>query len=374
MGIEAGLFVGTRPSLIMAAPIVRAIDAAGIDLQLVHTGQHYSDNMDKIFFEELMLREPDVRFARSEGSAGPARQIADILVGAEDWLISEKPKIVLALGDTNSNFAAAVAACKHGVPVWHIEAGERAFDMASPEEQNRVMIDHISVLNLCTNEKSRKNLLQEGIDQSRIAVVGNPIVDSLIKNLDRAENAGFDDPELLACIDAPFWIMTLHRQETVDDKTLLAAVLAGLADQARKHGCRIIFPMHPRTFSNAKKFGLLTKLTEMPEFLIKPGLGYLQFISLLRRAEICLTDSGGVQQEAAILSIPTVTVMDSTPWPETVDDGVNTLAPPSTETDWSQPISYALNRKRRDGIWDGFGDGHTGEKIAQLLKRHLQTG
>lgn len=372
MGIEAGLFVGTRPSLIMAAPIVRAIDAAGIDLQLIHTGQHYSNNMDRIFFEELMLREPDVRFVRSEGPAGPARQIADILIGAEDWLDAEKPKIVLALGDTNSNFAAAVAACKHGIPVWHIEAGERAFDMSSPEEQNRVMIDHISSLNLCTNEKSRKNLLREGIDQSKIAVVGNPIVDSLIKNLDRADNAGLDDPELLACLESPFWIMTLHRQETVDDKALLNAVLIGLADQARKHQRRIVFPMHPRTYSNAERFGLLAKFAKIPEFLIKPGLGYLQFISLLRRAEICVTDSGGVQQEAAILSVPTVTAMESTPWPETVDEGINILAPPSVGADWSTPISYALKRERREGIWEGFGDGRSGEKIAKLLQTHLQ--
>ena len=367
--VDAGLVIGTRPSFIMAAPIIHAIDQADINLHVIHTGQHYSDNMDSVFFADLGLRRPDTRLASSEGGT-PARQLADILIGAETWVINTRPKVVMVLGDTNSNFAAAVAARKQGTPIWHIEAGERSHNIASTEEQNRVMIDHISSLHLCTNEKSRGNLLNEGLSDENIRIVGNPIVDTLVKNLKKAENYHFDDLIIRNTIAQPYWLMTLHRQESVDNRETLSSILHNIARQARIHGRKIIFPVHPRTMVNIKKFNIENIIFNVDEFLVLPGLRYIQFISLLSNSELCITDSGGVQQESAITSIPTVTVMESTPWPETVEMGINVLVSPGSK-DWSTPFKSALTAKRHDGIWKGFGNGNTGQLIAELLREHI---
>lgn len=365
-----GIVVGTRPSFIMAAPIIRAIDATALQLRIVHTGQHFSDNMDRVFFAELGIREPDHRVPQAAETGGSARQIAHMLVGVDDWIAAAGPAALIVLGDTNSNLAAALAARKRKVPFAHVEAGERAFDDQSPEEENRVVIDHLAAWLLATNERSRRNLLREGLAEETIFVVGNPIVDSLRQWLDspavdavRARRRA-EHPR-------PYAVMTLHRQESVDRREVLAAILDGVGAVARALDLGIVAFLHPRTLGNIDRLGLQPLLAAQPRISVVPAAGYVEFIGTLAGAALCLTDSGGVQQEACVLEVPCVTLLDKTPWPQTVEVGANMLGGRSPDT--ILPAARTMLARRGGGpAWrELFGQGDTGRRIADLLVERL---
>lgn len=304
--------IGARPQFIKAAPMSRALRVDHTEI-LVHTGQHYDDNMSAVFFRELGIPEPDVHIGAGGGSH--AEQTAKMLLGIEQVLLQHRPDLLLIYGDTNSTLAGALAAAKLHVPVAHVEAGLRSFNRRMPEEINRVMADHLSALLLCPSEAAAAHLAAEGITAG-VRVVGDVMADALLGAAARA-----DESTVLARFGLQprgYVLATVHRAENTDDPQRLAAVMQGLADTGRP----VLFPVHPRTRKAMVQAGV-----PMPaNVLACDPLGYLDLVRALRDADLVLTDSGGLQKEAYWLAVPCVTLRDETEWRETVDAGWNRLA------------------------------------------------
>jgi UDP-N-acetylglucosamine 2-epimerase (non-hydrolysing) len=362
------LLLGTRPEIIKMSPVIRACERRGVDFLLIHTGQHYSYEMDRIFFEELRLPEPGYQLETGPGSH--AEQTGKIMTGVEQILAREKPDTLLVQGDTNTVLAGALAASKclvrrgaHGVgplpvKIGHVEAGLRSSDRTMPEEINRIVADHLSDYCFAPTEDARGNLLREGIGEEKIFVTGNTIVDAVRENLALAGRGG----DITRDLDLPekgYFLLTLHRQENVDHKARLAGILGALKRLNESTGIPILFPMHPRTEKMIRTFGLPVEGLRV----MKP-LGFLPFLQLESGARLVLTDSGGVQEEACILGVPCVTLRDSTERPETVAVGANIVAgvtpssiPGAVDTMLGRPVSWE----------NPFGDGRSGERIVALL-------
>ncbi|HOX34738.1 MAG TPA: UDP-N-acetylglucosamine 2-epimerase (non-hydrolyzing) [Methanoregulaceae archaeon] len=357
------VILGTRPEIIKMSPLIRACEESGEDYFILHTGQHYSYAMDRVFFEELALPAP--AFNLDVGSGTHAVQTGAILAGAERIIAERKPDVVLVQGDTNTVLAGALAASKsytrgrgEQVLVGHVEAGLRSFDRKMPEEINRVLTDHISDFLFAPTAASRKNLLNEGIDDRKIHITGNTIVDAVRQNLALAKEKG-DTPGSLGLERDEYILVTLHRQENVDDKARLSGIMRGLMSVRKKFGMEMVFPVHPRTEKMIRAFGIDTR-----GIRLVPPLGFLEFLQLESEARLALTDSGGVQEECCILSVPCVTIRDSTERPETVDVGANTVAGFSPQG----ILAAAGTMLSRDRRWENpFGDGRAGERILAVL-------
>jgi UDP-N-acetylglucosamine 2-epimerase (non-hydrolysing) len=359
------IVLGTRPEIIKMSPVIRACEKRGEDFFLLHTGQHYSYEMDRVFFEELDLPVP--AFNLDVGSGSHAVQTGAILTGTEKVLHEQKPDTVLVQGDTNTVLAAALAASKSyvrdgGLPVrvGHVEAGLRSFDCRMPEEINRVLADHLSDYLFAPTGIARQNLKNEGIGDEKIFVTGNTIVDAVHQNLAIAQkNTGA--VKSLGLSKNGYFLVTLHRQENVDDKRRLAGILDGLSRISDDHGLPVIFPVHPRTEKMIRTFGLKTRGIQT----IAP-LGFLAFLQLESQARLALTDSGGVQEETCILRVPCVTIRNSTERPETVDAGSNIVA--GFQPD--EIVNAARQMLARKRTWKNpFGDGKAGERIVDILRK-----
>ena len=362
------IVLGTRPEIIKMSPIIRACEQRGEDYFILHTGQHYSYDMDRVFFEDLNLPAP--AFNLDVGSMSHAAQTGAILAGTEKVFLEQKPDVVLVQGDTNTVFAGALAASKSyvrgaaGLPiqVGHIEAGLRSFDRTMPEEINRVLTDHISDYLFAPTGTAKKNLIKEGIRKEKIFVVGNTIVDAVRQNLAVAEKK-IDTVRALELKKNGYFLVTLHRQENVDNKKRLSGILKGLFRIHEEHGLPLVFPVHPRTEKMIRTFKLSTRGIQT----IQP-LGFLEFLQLESQARLALTDSGGVQEEACILGVPCVTIRTSTERPETVDAGANIVAGFETDT-IVNAAQKMLDQKRR---WaNPFGNGKTGERILNILGKEI---
>lgn len=342
--------VGARPQFVKAAAVSRVLRRRHAEV-LVHTGQHYDQNMSAVFFEELGIPAPDVNLA--VGSAGHGAQTGAMLAKIEDVLLAERPDWTLVYGDTNSTLAGALAAVKLHIRVAHVEAGLRSFNRAMPEEINRVLTDHASDLLLCPGQTAVENLAREGIT-SGVALVGDVMADALRLAVERA------DPTILATLNlaaGAYALATIHRAENTDDPARLAEILAGLAALEMP----VIFPVHPRTRRAIAALGL-----EPPPGLrlIEP-VGYLAMVALMRGARVILTDSGGVQKEAYWLGAPCVTLRDETEWVETVAQGWNTLAGADAAR-----IVAAARRPRPDmPRVTLYGDGHAAERCVAALEQ-----
>jgi len=348
--------VGTRPGIVMFSPIIADLQERGADFSIVHSGQHYSDNMDTTFFRELHLPQPTYRVADVEKSPTHAGQTAAMMVGIETYLFERRPCLVLVGGDANTNLAAALAAAKLNIPIGHVEAGERSFDRRMPEEQNRIVIDHLSEYLYATDENSVRNLEREGL-RGGIVTTGNPIVDASLRNITFAQPV-----DRLSEITGPsgrYAVMTLHREENADCKPRLRSVLEGASRVAQMIGAPVIFFIHPRTRKRMTEFGMGCWVASLEGVTMLDAVGYMQFIGTLRNAVLCLTDSGGVQQEACIHHVPCVTLRDNTEWQCTIDLGANRLAgckPASivaaagqaliAPTDWPIPFGGQGSSKR----------------------------
>jgi len=348
--------VGTRPEIIKMAPVIRECKKRGIADLIIHTGQHYSYEMDKVFFEELELRDPD--YMLSVGSGTDAEQIGKILVGVESALTNEQPDVVLVEGDTNSVFAGAFAATKLHIEVGHVEAGLRSFDRFMPEEINRVLTDHVSDFLFAPTAKAEKNLLTEGISANKISITGNTIVDAVHQNLQLAQKTVSVLSEL-NLEDKNYFLITAHRRENVDNKARLSDILKGLTELHYEFDVPIIFPMHPRTKKRVADFNLaLDGITP------SSPIGFLEFLLLEANAELIITDSGGVQEEACILRVPCITVRDNTERPETVGAGSNLVV--GTEPNRIVAGAKAMLNTPRN--WSNpFGDGDSGPRIVSIL-------
>jgi UDP-N-acetylglucosamine 2-epimerase (non-hydrolysing) len=349
--------VGTRPEIIKMAPIVRACEARGVECLLLHTGQHYSFEMDGVFFQELELPAP--KHNLEVGSGSQAYQIAAIIRGMEPILTSEKPDVVLVEGDTNSVLAAGLAAHKLGIEVGHVEAGLRSYDRGMPEEINRILTDHLSDHLYAPTEHARTILRGEGIGESRIHVTGNTVVDEVLRQRERARSLD----GLAARFDVrpgAYILATVHRAENVDDESRLRGIFTGLAESGRALGMPVLAALHPRTSQKLDRLGV--SLDGVVRRL--PPLGYLDFLGLHADAALVLTDSGGLQEEACCLRVPCVTLRDNTERPESVQVGANVLA--GAEPEAIVRAARTMREKPRDWA-NPFGDGKSGERIVDLL-------
>jgi UDP-N-acetylglucosamine 2-epimerase (non-hydrolysing) len=351
------MVLGTRPEIIKLSPLIRECERLGLDYSILHTGQHYSYNMDRVFFEDLEL--PDARYNLDVGSGSHGWQTGKMLVGIEKVLKKEMPDVVLVQGDTNSTLAGALAATKLGIKVGHVEAGLRSYDRRMPEEINRLLTDHCSDYLFAPTDKSKKILLSEGVSKEKIFVTGNTVVDAVFQNLEianRKRNVMND----LHLKPRDYFLVTAHRQENVDSKARFAWILRGLRNIAKEFGLPIIYPIHPRSRKQMKEFGLQPNEVR----LIEP-VDFLGFLQLENNAKLVLTDSGGVQEETCVLRVPCVTLRDNTERPETVEVGSNILA----GTDSNRILECARAMVLRENSWENpFGDGDAGQNIIEILR------
>ena len=353
--------VGTRPNFVKAAPVVAALGAAGCEQVLVHTGQHYDERMSDIFFRQLGLPRPDTDLG--VGSGSHARQTADLLVALEGELTARAPALVTVYGDVNSTLAAALAAAKLGIPVAHVEAGLRSFDMTMPEEVNRRLVDQLARLLFATSPEAVGHLAREGVDTDRVHLVGNPMIDTLLTHLEQFDAASARTAHRLP---ERYGVVTLHRPANVDDPEAAAAAARVLTEAARH--LDLVVPLHPRGRAALRAAGH----ADAPGIHLLDPLGYVEFMSLVRGAAAVITDSGGVQEETTVLGVPCLTLRTTTERPVTVTHGTNRLIRHGE-------LVPAL-RKLLDGggaapvegppLWDGRAGARIAGVITGWLERH----
>lgn len=350
--------VGARPNFMKAAPVLRALAAfPDVHQTLVHSGQHYDRSMSDVFFEQLGVPDPDVNLA--VGSDSHARQTANIMQRFEPVLLEKRPDWVLVYGDVNSTIAAALVCSKLRFRIAHVEAGLRSFDRTMPEEINRLLTDQISDLLFTPSDDGNVNLLKEGIPAGRIRLVGNVMIDTLVRLLPLAEA---NSPELMRQLGiSRFGLVTLHRPATVDSLDVLIPVLEALNEIAME--LPIVFPLHPRTRAqlgnSIQKFSSSLKIVE--------PLPYLDFLGLQKHATVVITDSGGIQEETTFLGVPCLTVRDNTERPITVTLGTNTIVgrdPASLK----EAVGKVLHGPRKKGEIPQLWDGRAAERIANILR------
>lgn len=350
--------LGTRPEIIKMSPLIRACSGQGLDYEISHTGQHYSYAMDRIFFEQLDLPLPAHNLDVGSGTHGA--QTAQILTGLEKIFLRQHPGIVLVQGDTNTVLAGALAASKLHIPVGHVEAGLRSFDRSMPEEINRIIADHVADQLYAPTTISFNNLVQEGIAREKITVTGNTVVDAIQQNIRIAHNK-VHPLEELGLEPQEYFLVTAHRAENVDDPVRLAEILTGLRNVSVQFGLPVVFPMHPRTRKMVHEFSLSTEGIQVMD-----PVGYLEFLVLESMAALILTDSGGVQEEGCILSVPCVTLRNNTERPETIDAGANILAGTQPE----MILTAAARMMESTRTWKNpFGDGNAACRIIDICKK-----
>jgi UDP-GlcNAc3NAcA epimerase len=345
--------IGNRPQFVKAAAVSHPLRAAA-DEVLVHTGQHYDDELSRVFFEELALPPPEHHL--DLGGGGNTEQTARMLAALGPLLAAEAPDAALVYGDTNSTLAGALAAAQAGVPLAHVEAGMRSYDRAMPEELNRVLTDHAADLLLCSSERAAANLRAEGV-LGEIVVVGDVMVDvaRLLAPRARARVAVL---EALEVEPGGYLLATAHRAGNVDDPARLERLVGLLAAMP----CPVVLPLHPRTRARLEAAGLLGALEAEPGVRLVAPVGYLDFTALLLHARAVLTDSGGVQKEAYLAGVPCVTLRSRTEWTETVDAGWNTLV----DLDADAALA-ALEREPPAERPPLYGDGRAGARVVEAL-------
>jgi UDP-N-acetylglucosamine 2-epimerase (non-hydrolysing) len=353
------LVAAARPNFMKVAPVWRALEATGrFNLTLVHTGQHYDDNMSKVFFDDLKMPRPDVHLG--VGSGSHAEQTARVMLAFEQALMDADPDLVIVVGDVNSTLACALVAVKRGVPVAHVEAGLRSFDRTMPEEINRQLTDTVSDLLFTTSPEAKENLEREGITGA-VHFVGNVMIDSLRTWEKAAEKSNILTD--LGLEPRAYGVVTLHRPSNVDDMVQLAGLMKALTVIGET--CPLVFPVHPRTRARLEAAGLGDQGVGMR--LIDP-VGYLDFLKLLKYSCIVLTDSGGIQEETTALGLPCLTIRDNTERPITITMGTNRLV----GTDTARIIAEAQDVLRR-GVTDAripdLWDGNAAPRIAQEIVR-----
>jgi UDP-N-acetylglucosamine 2-epimerase (non-hydrolysing) len=354
------LVAAARPNFMKVAPVWRALDATGkFDLTLVHTGQHYDDNMSKVFFDDLGLPRPDAHLGI--GSGTHAEQTARVMLAFEPVLVETDPDLVIVVGDVNSTLACTIVAAKRDVPVAHVEAGLRSFDRTMPEEINRMVTDILCDLLFTTSPEAIENLHREGVDPGKIHHVGNVMIDSLRVYEGAAESSGI--LESLGLVAKKYGLVTLHRPSNVDDPARLTRLLDALFDIAED--CPLVFPVHPRTRHMIDTVQYAVRGVGM--LLIAP-VGYLDFLKLMKYSCIVLTDSGGIQEETTALGIPCLTIRDSTERPITVTVGTNRLVgtdPARLAVEARDVLRNGIKGARIPDLWDG----NAAPRIAQVVER-----
>ena len=355
--------VGARPNFMKIAPVMDEMRrrAARLKPLLVHTGQHYDEAMSESFFADLALPRPDINLG--VGSASHAEQTARIMVAFEQVLISERPDWVVVVGDVNSTMAATLVAAKTEVRVAHVEAGLRSRDRQMPEEINRLVTDTLADLLLTPSRDADENLRREGIAPHKIRFVGNVMIDTLFRSLERAQQA-----TALSRFDLRpkgFATMTLHRPSNVDERARLAGILDAVA--AIQERLPVIFPVHPRTRARLEEFALIERARRLPGLTLTEPLGYLDFLQLYSNSRLVLTDSGGIQEETTALGIPCLTLRHNTERPITVSEGTNRIVgndPEVIRREAFDALDHPPPRGRVPELWDG----HAAARIVDAIE------
>lgn len=361
--IKICIILGTRPEIIKMSPVIRECQKRKINFFVIHTGQHYSYNMDKIFFMDLNLPLPKYNLEIGSGLQG--EQTAKMIIGIEKILIKEKPSVVLVQGDTNSVLAGAISASKLHITLGHIEAGLRSYDKNMPEEINRIISDHISDLLFVPTLVAKNNLIKEGIDYNKIILTGNTIVDSVFQNIKIAEKKS-NILNNLKLSKNNFFLLTIHRAENTDNKHRLLNIFKGIEKVLKKYNKFLIWPIHPRTKLKIEKYKISNFIYKYNNFKIIEPLGFLDFLMLEKNALLIMTDSGGVQEEACILNTPCVTLRDNTERPETIRVGANFIAG-INPVKILKGVKKMVNTKKN---WENpFGDGLASKKIIDIIFR-----
>ena len=348
--------VGARPNLMKLAPVYRAIAKfPEIEQLVVHTGQHYDFNMSDVFFQQLGTGAPDINL--EVGSASHAKQTAEVMVRFESVVMERRPDLVLVYGDVNSTVAAALVCAKLAVRVGHVEAGLRSFDRLMPEEINRLVTDQLADLLFTPSEDGDRNLNREGIPTEKIHLVGNVMIDTLVRMLPACES------HLPADVPSRFALVTLHRPSNVDDLDWLKGLLQTLEEISSD--LTIVFPVHPRTRQRMNDIGLNGSTSRLRLMEPQP---YLAFLALQQRAAVVITDSGGIQEETTYLNVPCLTVRENTERPITVEMGTNILVGRDPER-IRKELEMILAGQTKQGQVPPLWDGHAAERIAEIVAR-----
>ena len=375
---------GARPNFMKIASIADAVKAYNsgvlqrpaeiehIDHVIVHTGQHYDRKMSQTFFDELGIPSPDINLG--VGSGSHARQTADIMKAFENVLLDQCPDVLLVVGDVNSTIACSLVASKIKYPagqkrkrplIVHVEAGLRSFDREMPEEVNRILTDSLSDMLFVTEQSAIKNLSREGVQPERIVFVGNVMIDTLKRHLQRAESSPIREELGLDC---PYGLVTLHRPSNVDSHKKLTTLVDVLLAIAAKR--KLVFAVHPRTRVNLESFNLLSRLSNSPGIILTEPLSYLDFLNLINHADLVVTDSGGIQEETTFLDVPCVTLRENTERPVTVETGSNYLI--GTDPDKIlETVNIILSGKGKKTVVPELWDGKAGQRIITSLAAYF---
>ncbi len=358
--------VGARPNFMKIAPLMEAYKSCHkIEPLLVHTGQHYDEEMSDLFFRQLGIPEPDVNL--EIGSASHAVQTAEIMKAFEPICLKYKPDVVLVVGDVNSTVACGLVAVKLGIKLVHVEAGLRSGDRGMPEEINRICTDAMSDMLFCTEQSGVDNLLREGVPEHKIAMVGHVMIDTLLKNLEKASKSTIvDELRSKECVNGDgFAVLTMHRPSNVDDPAVFSRILDAL--DVVQQDMPILFPIHPRTRKNIAEYGLQGHVDRLPNLHLLEPIGYLDFLKLTSSANIVLTDSGGIQEETTVLKIPCITLRENTERPVTAEIGSNQIVGTDTEkivAAYKNVMSGHWREPQVPPLWDG----RAAERIVQSLQ------
>ena len=356
--------VGARPNFIKIAPIHKAFQKYSDDIQhlICHTGQHFDNKMSKVFFDELQMPKPDYYLGIGGGSH--AQQTARIMVEFEKILLDEKPDLIIVPGDVNSTIAASLVAAKLHIPIAHVESGLRSFDRKMPEEINRVLTDHISDYLFVTEKSGLENLQIEGIDSSKVYFTGNVMIDSLVNFLPHINKS--EILKELGLTKGTYVLATFHRPSNVDEQVSLSKLIDAVNRISTSR--KVVFPIHPRTMNNLKKYRLSDKLND--NIIVLEPIGYIDFLSLTKNAELVVTDSGGIQEETTFLGVQCITVRDNTERPSTSEIGTNHMI----GTDFDKVVEASkeiLSGKIKKGKVPELWDGKASDRITEIIYKSL---
>jgi len=363
---KIAILVGARPNFMKAAPIIRALRSRRLPLRpfLIHSGQHYDRAMSQVFFTELGLPQPDRHLG--VGSGSQAEQTARVMEALEPVLQEIQPALMLVVGDVNSTLAGALTAVKLRIPVAHVEAGLRSFNREMPEEINRVVTDSVSDLLFTTEKSAERNLRAEGVPPGRIHFVGNVMIDTLLALRGTARRMAHY--RKLGLAPGQYALVTLHRPSNVDAVPELQEILRVLIEISQS--LPVVFPVHPRTRKNLEAFGLWKKSAPGPGLILTEPLGYLQFLSLMDRARMVLTDSGGIQEETTVLGVPCLTMRNETERPVTVEVGTNIMVGPNPRRILREARKILRGGGKKGRIPPGW-DGKAAIRIVEIIRKYF---
>jgi UDP-N-acetylglucosamine 2-epimerase (non-hydrolysing) len=362
--------VGARPNFMKVAPLMEEYKHhSDIEPLIVHTGQHYDEKMSDQFFRQLGIPEPDINL--EVGSNSHAVQTAEIMKAFEPVVLEQKPDAVLVVGDVNSTIACGLVAVKLDVKLIHVEAGLRSGDRSMPEEINRILTDSISDMLFCTEQSGVDNLLGEGVAEDKIHLVGHVMIDTLVRNLERAgESTILGRLQEQDCLNGDkYAVLTMHRPSNVDDRETFSRILDAL--EIIQNDMPILFPIHPRTRKNLAVLGLEDRLSSLRNIHLMDPIGYLDFLRLNSCATVVLTDSGGIQEETTVLKVPCITLRDNTERPITAEIGSNQIVGTDPErilAAYRTVVSGQWREPRTPPLWDGKAAGRIVRIILQTVR------